>query len=79
MGKASSVKLNTFSAKNVVEALSNHPINAETVSVWGCFHHFISVGIAANISLIIAKIIVIVGSFVSHHNSSANAEEMPQI
>jgi hypothetical protein len=39
----------------------------------------ISVGIAANISLIIAKIIAIIGSFVSHHNSNANAEETPQI
>ena len=33
IGKASSVKLNTFSAKNAVEALNNHPINAAIDSV----------------------------------------------
>ena len=62
----------------MVEALNSHQINASTDSVWGCFHHLMIVGIAANMSLMMAKIIAITGSFVSHHNSNANAEEIPQ-
>lgn len=48
-------------------------------SVSGCFHDFMIVGIPANASLIIAKIIATIGSFVIPQSISAKIEHRPQM
>lgn len=78
IGNASSVNPNVFNARKLVNALNSHPANAIGDSVSGCFHHLISVGIAASASLMIAKIIAIAGFFVIYRKTNASNEKNQQ-
>jgi hypothetical protein len=73
------VNQNFFNAKKLVKALNSHPANAIGDSVSGYFHHFISVGIAARASLMIAKRIAIAGFLVMYRKINASNEKNQQI
>ena len=78
MAKAYSGNTQYFIAKKVVEAPTIPAKYGIADSVSGLVHPFFKVGIEANPSLIIAKIIAKFASFVIAHNIKARAEKNPQ-